>query len=360
VVQCLARFIIDADGPKYRIRLFVVDPLHVLLVQPTSPTDRAMGTADRFIQTGLVAPPMEPGPSRSLAMAIVLGVRSIGWDDLADPFRRTGTAHLLAVSGLHLAILCGVMLAVARVLGLPPRGAAFMAVLVCVVMLLMVTVRTPILRAAVMAVCGSVLLGVRWRVSAGTTLSTAIILVLFLNPLAIRSPGFQLSFAVVASLIWLLPRWSSRSHVPGTRRSIWIEAIRSATIAWCVATPVAIYHFGTYSILGIPATLLLTPIMAAVLVIGYIRILFLWLDPVSSLAGALLDALCDLLWSSVGFIAHLPGSGLHMAAVGWPSVVLVEVATVLFFATRSSRVARWSAAIMVLWWSVSILIAIQW
>ena len=53
-----------------------------------------------------------PEPQASLAQGIILGKRGTIPSSLKDDFSRTGTAHLLAISGLHLSIVAGILLSV--------------------------------------------------------------------------------------------------------------------------------------------------------------------------------------------------------------------------------------------------------
>jgi len=359
-VQCLARFRVSRnENTQQQLRLFIVDPFHVLLLTPPSRIARIANTTRALAHAALVSGPNHSIESNSLVLAIVMGARQHDWDEVADPFQRTGTAHLLAVSGLHLAIVCWFVFCLARVVGMPPRAAALLSVIVILMMLLLITIRTPILRSAVMATTGAVLLGIRWRISAGTTLSIAVILVLYSNPLAILRPGFQLSFAVVAALIWLLPAWSSRSTQDGQTMSWWASSLRAATVAWSIATPISMYHFGMYSVLGIPATLLLTPVMASVLLLGYTKLMCVWLTPVSMGVDYLLDFVSWLLWTLVNVLAGIPGAGLLCGSIGWYSVLLVEAATIVFFVAKPGAVWRWSGLCVLLWWITVLLVPIH-
>ncbi len=359
VVQCLARIRVDKRFGRHRARLFIVDPLHISLIEPASDFAQVSEAVKKSARRVLVSEPVSSIETQSLSLAIVLGDRNAQWDHIADPFRNTGTAHLLAVSGLHLSVICGVVIMLARVMGASPQGASVLTVVGVLLMVVLVTVRTPILRSAVMVIGGSIMLGSRWRISAATTFSIAVVVILYTEPLAIIRPGFQLSFVVVAALIWILPQWAKRTDSHEDHLALWKTAIRAATVSWCVATPLSIMHFGVYSLIGIPATLLLTPVMVVILLLGYVRLVCSFIDPLFQICGHLLEFVSNILWVMVNEIAELPGSGIHIDGLPWITVLAVEAVSVVFFMTQSKRTWIWSGTIMILWWTIVLLISIH-
>lgn len=173
----------------------------VSLIAPGSPWNprrrldalRAAGRAqfDRYL----------PAPQAALAGAVLLGEREGIDRDLSEDFLKTGTVHLLAISGLHVGILVGAaMLALAR---LPlPRWLTMAALSAALVgYALLVDARPPVVRATVLATiaCAGVALG-RRGVSFNS-LCAAGLVVIGLSPAELFQTGTQLSFLCVAVLI---------------------------------------------------------------------------------------------------------------------------------------------------------------
>lgn len=132
-------------------------------------------------------------------------------------FSTTGTAHLLSISGLHVAILAGLALWVLRAFGWSPQGQRWGVVVLLLLYLLLVGPRAPTLRATVAAVAWLLAPG---RSNGFTRLACALLVVLAWEPGVTRSLGFQLSFGTVAGLILLgrcwLPRvWVARQFAGG-------------------------------------------------------------------------------------------------------------------------------------------------
>jgi len=226
---------------------------------------------------------------RPLLSATLLGETTTGFEPTRRAFTRLGVAHLLAVSGLHLAALAGVTLAILRAptWGWRVRGPAAMLVTLCY--LAFVPAKAPIIRAGVMtlALVGGEAFGRRHdRV---TTLAWAAALVLLWRPTQLWSAGFQLSFGVVAALVTLTGPLRDRFLGPAPEepsasamaRMKWWSAstLAGATAAWVVATPLVAAHFGVVSPLGVLVGLAMAPVFVATLALGFAAIVMSLLSP---------------------------------------------------------------------------------
>ena len=99
----------------------------------------------------LAADPQLSPHRQALVEASVLGRRNGAFRRVYGSFRDTGTAHLLAVSGLHLALVASMGLALRRLVGASPRMDALVLAFTALPLLLLVDVRPPLARAAAMA-----------------------------------------------------------------------------------------------------------------------------------------------------------------------------------------------------------------
>ncbi len=265
--------------------------------------DLARERADAGIGAGLDA------GQASLARGFVLGQDESIAPIVRDTFRRSGLAHLLAVSGQNvmlLAVLAGVLLAA---LGLPPRVRLLCIVLAIAVYVPIAGGGPSIQRAAVMGVAAIVagLLGRAadraWAVLAAAALT------LLLNPLAATDVGWQLSFAAVIGIaLWarrlatlLAERLAGTSGAAGRRRRLRARLARPVaeaagiTAAATLATAPLIAHtFGTFSVVSLPANLAVAPAVAPVMWLGMVaaalgQVPALPTEPLAHLSGPLLD-----------------------------------------------------------------------
>lgn len=224
--------------------------------------DRLRARAERAISAG-----QSPGHA-DLVRGLVLGQDEAIAPTVRDDFRRSGLAHLLAVSGHNVALLGALTLPLTSALGLGPRAGA--AVLTALIGLYVpVAGAGPSLqRAAVMGAAALVALMAGRPSSRWYALGLAVVATLALDPRARGDPGWQLSFAAVAGILVLGP--GLRSALGALPRPVADGA--AITVAATVATaPLLAHHFGTVSVAGIAANLLALPVVAPIMWLGMVQ-----------------------------------------------------------------------------------------
>jgi len=143
----------------------------------------------------------------------VLGIRGNIPSEVQDAFSQTGTAHLLAISGLHLGIVAGLMLAIGiRLFGRRYYFYVWLALITIWLYALLSGMHPPVIRGAIMAsiFLTAELLG-RQR-SAFTALAFAAAVMVVMNPQILFMASFQMSFLAMAGIIAIFPRLQSWSN----------------------------------------------------------------------------------------------------------------------------------------------------
>ena len=185
---------------------------------------------------------------------------------LTDDFRTAGLTHLVAVSGANVAILFAVVLALTRLVRIPPRAAMVGSAVVLVGFVVLVRPTPSVLRAAVMAglLVAAALTG-RLRQPMSALLGAVLVLVL-VDPELSRSAGFALSTVATAALLVLAPPWARvlRRHLP--RRLA--DSLAVATAAQLACGPLIAVLSGQVSLVSIPANLLAEPAVPFATVFG--------------------------------------------------------------------------------------------
>lgn len=195
-----------------------------------------------------------------------------GW---LEAFRRSGTAHMFSVSGLHVACIAAIMIGFARLVR-ASRGVGFLlAAAAALLMIPFVGASPPLVRAAVMIV---VVLAGSWtgrRRDHWQVLALAALVVLALNPFAVSDAGFQLSFAALAGMLALVgPLQRSLRHLPSAIG--WNLAV---SIAASLGTaPVSLLVFDRTSLVAPLANLLVVPLLPVITGLGMASVFlgFLW------------------------------------------------------------------------------------
>ena len=148
---------------------------------------------------GLDDPQTQTDPARALLAALVLGQRDPGYDDAYEPFRRVGLAHLLAISGQHLAILAAATAWVLRASGPGWRVEAIGVAMAVGMLLVIVPARTPIVRAGVMVLALLLARALGRRHDPLAVLAWTALGIMLWDPYQVFGLGYQLSFGLVAA-----------------------------------------------------------------------------------------------------------------------------------------------------------------
>ncbi len=218
-----------------------------------------------------------PGASGGIANALATGDQAAVGEEDAEAMRRSGLAHLLSVSGLHIAAVVGAaMLLALKLLALSERLALrFNLVLVAagfgalagIAYTLLTGMQVPTVRACIAALL--VLAGIALGREAISLRLVAVgaLLVLLLRPEAIAGASFQMSFAAVTAII-VLQHWAPVRHWLAPREEGWpsrlLRALGGLLLSGLVVEvalmPFALYHFHRAGLYGVAANLIAIPL----------------------------------------------------------------------------------------------------
>lgn len=277
----------------------------------------------------------------ALIGALLLGHRDDELRDLSGAFTRVGLAHVLSVSGMNLTLLVGFVLLGVRLLGDRPHSEKLLALAIVAGYLVIVPAEAPIVRAALMIAVFIAAEFAGRRYDRINTLAWAAVLTLLWRPMDLWSPGFQLSYLGVASLIALAR--PLRTHLFGERphtddlgggaRGLLVRAVEStkdalaaSLCAWGVCTPVVVYHTGVLAAAGPLASLIVWPLVAAITGLGYTALILSAAVPaVAGAASPLLHTMSAALAWIVRAIDLTPGTVWYLPRI---SPLLAVAATI--------------------------------
>ena len=227
-----------------------------------------------------------PEPAAALAAGMLLGVESGIAPALYDAFNRSGTSHVIVISGSNIALFSGVLLALAgRLIG--KRRAVLPVIVMIVCYVLLVGANGAALRAGMMGVLyvGAIAFG---RESTPlVSLFASALLITLVDPRTFWDTGSQLSFAATLGLILFarplqaasadfLDRHltGSAAYLPACRQvaGLLAEGVVVTLAAQATALPVVVYTFGRLSLISLVANALILPAQPPLLIGGMLAL----------------------------------------------------------------------------------------
>lgn len=291
---------------------------------------------------------------RALVKALVLGQRDELDSGQRDHFARSGTIHVLAVSGLHVGLIYLMLGSMFAFLGGGRRARILRSVLVLVALWTYagITGGAPsVLRASVMFSFIAIADATARRTDRINSLFAAMFLLLLWDPHMLRLIGFQLSFlAVLGILVFFDPiadLWKPRSWI---MQKIWSLAVISIA-AQLFTTPASIYYFNAFPIWFLPANIVVVSAVSFAVWTSIGLIIFHQVPFLGDALVMLITALLKIVTEVNSFFAEMPFSYPPLRIDAMITVLLYII--ILTFAAdrlwrwRSMRWAR-SMAIMVL------------
>ena len=267
-----------------------------------------------------------PEPQASFGQAVLLGIRDGLPDDLVEDFRVSGTSHILAISGLHISVLLGTSLSVSALAVGRRRQLYLVMPLLLIWGYALVSGAPPsAVRAAIMGTAYLGALAVGRPRSTLPALALAAAVMVAIDPAALSSVSFQLSFAAMAGIA-LLNRPLAESIESGLdatpdRDGLWPSLLRLvidlATVSFAATVavvPLVAFYFERVSLVGLPATMLAMPALPLALVAHAVAAsIGLATDWAAQPAGWVAWASSTYITGIASAVARLPGAAVETA-----------------------------------------------
>ena len=330
-------------------------PVDLLERSPRYDTETQLQEARNAISDRLIE---QLGPREgAVAAALMIGDRAALPKDITESMRITNLSHILAISGMHMALVTGIVFfAVRYALVLMPsmalhphnkKYAAAAGLFAGLSYLVLADFPISAVRAYVMValLLGAVLLD--REVQPMRSLAWAALLLLLYNPANVLEPGFQLSFVATMGLIAWYEAMRARQQDEEEHKSffrklrLYLGAIMLTTlVAELVTAPLVIYHFNNASFYGMLANLMVMPIVAFVIMPFIVLSYLFWATPLAPYLLEIVGYGIEVMLIISGWVADLPHAEQFLPAPSGWSIALSTLGLVWLCVMQ----ARWRYA----------------
>lgn len=200
-----------------------------------------------------------PKPDSALAGGIVIGGKEGLGSSLTEAFMRSGLVQIIVLSGYNVMVVAEWVMAFFVLLALPRRLQFFAGGAALLLFVGIAGLSATAVRASIMAIIALYARATGRSYAASRALLFAVLLMLVWNPLYLAfDPGFGLSVAATAGIIWLAPIIEARLS---RLRPFLANTLATTLAAQIAVLPLLLYNIGLFSLVALPANLLVNPLV---------------------------------------------------------------------------------------------------
>jgi competence protein ComEC len=290
--------------------------------------------------------------------ALLLGRREHLSSEQQDRFLRTGTVHLLAISGFHVSVLASGLLVVTRS-GLVPERVGSLVVMVAVWWFAEVTgLQAPVMRANLLVQLGGLAWWLRRHAPPVNSLCWSAVVVWCRCPSDLFHAGAQLSFLAVAVLMHVQQRADSRGQDPlgrllaasqsrpvrwarhslmQLRAALWVNVL-----VWAFTLPLVVEQFHVVAWLAVLLNVVLWLPLVVALFSGFgLLLVHAWCPPVATPLAAVCRLSLMVFEGPIAWADQLPGTRLWHPGIGAGWVLLFYAIWAVYWVWPPWRHPRW-------------------
>ncbi|MFK4785762.1 ComEC/Rec2 family competence protein [Fusobacterium sp. MFO224] len=206
----------------------------------------------------------------NLLNGVLLGENRYIYRDVKEMFRYSGGAHLLAISGLHIGIIIGLLTYIIGFFKLERQIKNIIILFILTIYVFSIKVSPSVIRAYIMGAIYIVSIIFYEKVDIKKSLALAFVITLILYPNSFSNISFLMSYISVFSIIGIYPKIKIEKDFKGV---VMVNIIIFLLMLQIILFPLTLYFFNSISILAFIANLLLTPLGSLFIFLGFISLL---------------------------------------------------------------------------------------
>jgi competence protein ComEC len=284
---------------------------------------------------------------QGLAEALLIGYKDDLDKNLVQSYTNTGVVHIIAISGMHLALIYGLLLLLTK----PLRRKHLQPVRILLILsglwlfTLLAGAQASVVRSAVMFTCIAVGEALSKKPSIYNTLALSAFLLLIYNPFWLWDVGFQLSYAAVVSIVTFYRPIYNWFYFPNKILDFIWKTMAISVAAQILTTPISLYHFHQFPVLFLLTNVVAVPLSGLILFAEIFLCAISWLSPVANLTGKLLQTLIYWMNSYIEMIERISFSLWNGFSISFLQTILLLIAaiTICFWLMDKKKWLLWAA-----------------
>jgi len=271
--------------------------------------------------------------ARSVASTLLLGYRSDLSEDIMNAYFKTGTIHVLSVSGMHVALVVLLLEILLKFMN-RKRWTKLLKAVIMVSLVwfysIIAGLAPSVVRAAIMITIFMIAKLLNYRGNTFNIIGITAFIILLVNPFTVVDVGFQLSFISVAGLIYLQPKIYNLYTPENKLIDVLWGCISISVAAQLATTPISLYYFHQFPLCFIISNLFILLPATLIMYGGIIFLVVPWPSIIMHYLGLTLNHIINFTNNGLMLIGKIPGANISPIYINGFEIVLFYVA--LFFA----------------------------
>ena len=284
------------------------------------------------------------GPKRDILLSLITGERKNIPREISEDFVKTGTIHVLAISGFQVSLVAGFTFVLFLKLRCSLHVAALFAAFVLLLYVPLAGWQLPVQRAGVMGLVVMGSIGLKRSSDITSSLFLALFVLLLINPHSLFSVSFQLSFISVVSLICFVSRLENLLPLPDINDALMpapsfikksIDVVKGTLLATLAASlgtwPLILYYFNVVSFTSVLANTFIVPLTTlALFMLIFVLMISLICFPLAKLLMFFPSLCIDWSVSIAHWIAKIPFGYLYCPSPSLIWILIYYVSLLVF------------------------------
>ncbi len=280
----------------------------------------------------------------SLMEALMVGFGEDLDPGLLKSYADTGVIHIIAISGLHLTLICHILQLSLKGIGehKTSRWAKFIIIVCILWSYSFLSGSSPsVIRAATMFTLTLLARNLTRESAFYNGLAASAFLLLCFDPFWLWDTGFQLSYAAILSLRMFARPIGELLPLQNKILIVIRDAASVSMAAQILTTPISIYYFHRFPSYFLIANLVAVPLSSGILVGGICLCICSFLNPMGHLLGWLLGILIKFLNGFILYVSHLPGAVIAQLALTLPQLIIMYFTIFCFYRFVKWKENKW-------------------
>lgn len=314
----------------------------------------------RSLLLGILKKYIADDQAYAVSSSLILGLREKLDDELIKAYSSSGAMHVLAVSGLHVAIMYEIISRLLFFLNYHTKSRIFKSVVIVLVIwgyAALTGLSPSVLRSAVMFTFVALGSNLKRRTNIYNMLAASAFALLLYNPYFLMEVGFQLSYLAVVGIIMLQPKIYPLYYTSNwVLDKIWM--ITAVSIAAQVATfPLGLLYYYQFPVYFLVSNLFVIPVSTAILYLGVALFMVSWIPGLNAFVGFLLEKSLLFMNQVVLYIDSLPYALLQGISISVPEAWFIYssiacVVAFIYWRRNSLLVASLVWLVLLFGWSL--------